>query len=71
MKHSIEWHINCLNNQKHYRDKLLREIDGLRGKLERTNREIFIYEQQILRAEEMGKSEFDEEKFNKKRSEAQ
>ena len=68
MKQSIEWHINCLNNRKRSRDNLLKKFEELRKELEVENRNIFIYEQQILRAEELGKKEFDRDKFNKTRS---
>jgi mRNA-degrading endonuclease RelE of RelBE toxin-antitoxin system len=63
MKNSVEWHKNCLKNIKKYREKLLKRIEDLKEDLEKTNREIFIYEQQIIRAEKLNKKEFDSDRF--------
>ena len=63
MKQSIEWHIESLENQKASRDKLLFAIEAMKNELTRMNKEIFIYEQQIMRAEELHKKEFDRDRF--------
>lgn len=63
MKHSIEWHIECLGNMKHSRDFLLKRLERIKCEIEQENRAIFIYEQQIKRADVSNVKEFDREKF--------
>jgi hypothetical protein len=66
-KHAIEWHKECLGNA---RESLLRYREEIKRKQEdadRLERECIFYDGQIIRAEEMGLTEFDREKFGIKR----
>lgn len=63
MKQSIEWHIECLENRKRSRDNLLESLEAIKKEIEQRNRDIFIYEQQIMRAEKLNKKEFDRDRF--------
>jgi hypothetical protein len=67
MKNTIGWHKDCLENQRGHYARLLEQIARLKEDYARGQQQINAYDAQIIRAEEMGVTEFDREKFNKKR----
>lgn len=64
MKHSIAWHQECLTNAKKSLARTEEELKYLHAKAHRARRDIFFRENQINRAIQENKVEYDEEKFN-------
>jgi len=60
---SIEWHENCLKNQKTYVERCAEELKVAQAKYLRAFEEYKKYERQIERAKKLGKDRFDSERF--------
>ena len=67
MKMPIEWHENCVKNQKAYREKVKDGMDQTIRDYQRLCADIDKKEQQIKEAKRQGKDGFDADKFLKKR----
>ena len=66
MKMPLDWHRDCLKNMRYSHARSLEEIARLQEDSDRLNRNILILSQQIYKAIEIGKSEFDPDKFLKR-----
>lgn len=67
MRRSINWHEECLKNQKISLKKKGEQLKQLQDNYARCLLDSLSYEQQILEAKMRGKDGFDKEKFNKKK----
>ena len=67
MKHNISWHKECLAASKAYYENEMKILEDLRRSLERDRKAVEFYEAQIAKAEAMGKSSFDADKFMARR----
>lgn len=67
MKQTIKWHEDALNNMKTYRTALNIEKEGLQRYLDRVEASIAERENQLNMAAERGLTEFDCEKFGKRK----
>lgn len=63
-KFPLDWHRTNVRNRKHYLQRERERLTQLQAAVDRVERELLIYEEQIARAEERGLSEFDAERFN-------
>jgi hypothetical protein len=68
MKHSIDWHIECVNNMKDYHIRQTEDIERRKKDANRLLDDIFELERQINIAADRGLKEFDREKLGKKRN---
>jgi hypothetical protein len=68
MKFPIEWHKNNLSNMRATRVRYKNDLLLAQREVDRIEKDINEYDAQILRAELEGKTEFDRERFNVKRS---
>lgn len=64
---SIEWHRECQKNQKQYGTKMLAEARAMEADAMRILNEAFEYGRLIKMAEAAGKTEFDRERYGKKK----
>lgn len=67
LKRSIQWHEECLRNLKVTVETYRAEAARLEETYNRANSDRLMYEQQIERAKSKGITEFDREKFGKRR----
>ena len=67
---TIEWHEECLDNQKCYLEGLQKELERLETKVDRLEKETSFYEYQIVDAKRIEKDKFDPKKFRVLRGQA-
>lgn len=66
MKQPIEWHEECLRNQREHYNNMLSYVLREQERLRRAEADILTYEEQIARAKREGRDGFDRERFNVK-----
>lgn len=64
----LSWHKECLANQQASLLRQLEVVQRANADADRLRRDIVTYDAQIIEAEMRGFSEFDRDKFGKKRS---
>jgi flagellar capping protein FliD len=64
---SIEWHKQCLENIRSYRNKKYDDFLHLMKEIKRLDTELELYQNQIKTAEQRDKTKFDRDKFLIKR----
>ncbi len=67
MKMPLDWHKECLENTRKHLARMKEQARQLREAIERSERDIVLYDGQIIRAEAMGKDGFDSDKFGGKK----
>lgn len=67
MKKPISWHKNCYKNAQYNLARLKAEQRKLQEDIKRAEESLVFYDSQIIRAEALGKIEFDSEKFGFKK----
>lgn len=66
-KYPIEWHLDCINNQKSYIESQKKKMEEIQKDITRVEENIRFEEYQIELARKGGLSEFDREKLGVKR----
>lgn len=67
MKQSIEWHENCLKNQKSSLKRDKEKLERLASDYQKSYNETKFYEFQIEEAKKINKDRFDSERFRVKK----
>jgi hypothetical protein len=67
MKHTIDWHKECLNNQKVWLQNKRQELLRLKAVVDSSESEMLFYHDQIVEAQRQNKDGFDSDKFLMKR----
>jgi len=62
----INWHEECLNNQKDYLARQKEQLNRLAESVEKLSQQTILYEEQINRAKSEKRKKFDRERFNQK-----
>jgi len=68
MKRPVEWHEQCLANQKDYLRRKREEVERLLGEIERVFNKAVFYERQISEAKRRKMNGFDSDRLLVKRS---
>lgn len=67
MKRPLEWHKQCLLNQKKHLNELKRELDKAQNNYDRCLNSTLFYIEQVETAENERKDSFDPDKYLKQR----